>query len=182
MSHASFSSAERPEGSGRTSPNQLVDFRWDRAGKVRVDADQSRRRLYRHQVHDDPAPVTACRHVACVAEAIHQHRPGACDALGAPAGRGWLSRVSVARHRRDHDMECVRCGSAVRCRIGQRLDDLELLDDRAGPAVRDDDRERVLVFRASMDEVEVQAVDLGDEAGKALNLASHLRQSYSFAQ
>ena len=32
--------------------------------------------------------------------------------------------------------------------IGQRLDDLQLLDDRAGPAVRDDERQRVLV-RAS---------------------------------
>ena len=111
-----------------------------------------------------PAPVTACRHVACVAETIHQHRPGACDAVGAPTGRGWLSRVSVARHRRDDDMERVRRASAVRRRIGQWLDDLELFDDRAGPAVRDDDRQRVLVLRANMDEVDVQAVDLGDEA------------------
>ena len=61
-------------------------------------------------------------------------------------------------------MECVRCASAVCCRIGQWLDDLELFDYRAGPAVRDDDRERVLVLRASMNEVDVQAVDLGDEA------------------
>jgi len=40
---------------------------------------------------------------------------------------------------------------------------LQLLDDRAGPAVRDDDRQRILVLRAGMDEVDVQAVDLGDE-------------------
>src|SRR5438445_3798386 len=60
-------------------------------------------------------------------------------------------------------MEGVGCSAAV-CRwIGQRLDDLQLLDDRAGPAVRDDDRQRILVLRAGMDEVDVRAVDLGDE-------------------
>jgi RNA polymerase sigma factor (sigma-70 family) len=41
-------------------------------------------------------------------------------------------------------MECVRCTSTVCGWIGQWLDDLELFDDRAGPAVRDDDREGVL--------------------------------------
>jgi hypothetical protein len=42
-------------------------------------------------------------------------------------------------------MERVRLAGAMRRRIGERLDDLQLLDDRAGPAVRDDQRERVLV-------------------------------------
>jgi hypothetical protein len=48
-------------------------------------------------------------------------------------------------------------------RIDERVDDLELLDDRAGPAVRDDERQRVLVLRADVDEVNVEPVDLGDE-------------------
>ena len=39
----------------------------------------------------------------------------------------------------------------------------ELLDDRARPAVRDDQRQRVLVLRSHVDEVDVEAVDLGDE-------------------
>ncbi len=61
-------------------------------------------------------------------------------------------------------MECVRCASTVCSRIGQGLDDLELFDYRAGPAVRDDDRKGVLVFGACMNEVDIQAVDLCDEA------------------
>ena len=52
---------------------------------------------------------------------------------------------------------------AVGGRIRQGIDDLELLDDRAGPPVRDDQRQRVLVLGADMDEVNVQPVDLGLE-------------------
>jgi hypothetical protein len=47
--------------------------------------------------------------------------------------------------------------------IGQRIDDLQLLDDRAGPAVRDDERQRIIVLRTSVDEVNVEPIDLGDE-------------------
>ena len=50
------------------------------------------------------------------------------------------------------------------CRgIGQRIDDLHLLDDRAGPSVRDDQRQRIFVFRTDVNEVNVQPIDLGDE-------------------
>jgi hypothetical protein len=47
--------------------------------------------------------------------------------------------------------------------IGQRVDDRQQLDDRTGPSVGDDHRQRVLVLRADVDEVDVQPVDLGDE-------------------
>jgi hypothetical protein len=48
-------------------------------------------------------------------------------------------------------------------RIGERLDDLQLLDDRAGPAVRDDQRQRILMRRLHVDEMDAQPVDLGHE-------------------
>jgi hypothetical protein len=48
-------------------------------------------------------------------------------------------------------------------RVGQRIDDLQLLDDRARPSVGDDERQGVLMLRADVDEVDVQPVDLGDE-------------------
>src|SRR5271168_1766983 len=60
-------------------------------------------------------------------------------------------------------MERVRRAPLVGRGIGERLDDLQLLDDRAGPPVRDDQRQRVLALRANVDEMDVQAVDLGDE-------------------
>src|SRR5580658_11250610 len=67
-------------------------------------------------------------------------------------------------------MERVRGGRAVSGGIGERADDLELLDDRAGPPVRDDQRQRVLVPGADVDEVNVQPVDLGDEVGQRVQL------------
>ena len=47
--------------------------------------------------------------------------------------------------------------------FGERVDDLQLLDRRARPPVRDDERQRVLVLGADVDEVDVHPVDLGDE-------------------
>ena len=47
---------------------------------VGVDAEQSRRRLQRHLLGDGIPPVAALGHVAGVAEALHQHDPGARDA------------------------------------------------------------------------------------------------------
>ncbi len=48
-------------------------------------------------------------------------------------------------------------------RIGQRRDDFQLLDDGARPAMGDNQRQCVRVTRADMDEVNVHAVDGGDE-------------------
>ena len=61
--------------------------------------------------------------------------------------------------------------------IGQRIDELQLLDDRAGPSMRDDERQRIFMLRTNVNEVNVQPIDLGDEFGKAFSFASHLRQS-----
>jgi len=55
----------------------------------------------------------------------------------------------------------------VRGRVGERVDDVQHLDDRAGPAVRDQERERVLVLRRDMDEVDVETVNLGHELWQA---------------
>ena len=60
-------------------------------------------------------------------------------------------------------MKRVRCARAMRRRIDQRIDDLQLLDDRAGPSVRDDEWQRILMLRANVNEMNVQAIDLGDE-------------------
>jgi hypothetical protein len=51
----------------------------------------------------------------------------------------------------------------MRGRVGEQVDDLQLLDERAGPSVADDERQRTLALRAHVDEVDVNVVDLGDE-------------------
>jgi len=60
-------------------------------------------------------------------------------------------------------MESVRRARAVCRGIDKRIDDLQLLDDRAGPSVRDDERQRILMFRTNVDEMNVEPIDLGDE-------------------
>ena len=44
-------------------------------------------------------------------------------------------------------------------RISERIDNLQLLNDRTGPAVRDDERQRIFMFRTNMDEMNVEAVN-----------------------
>ena len=53
--------------------------------------------------------------------------------------------------------------SAMRRGIGEGIDNLQLLDDLAGPAVRDDEGQRIVMFRTHVDEVNVESIDFGDE-------------------
>ena len=128
-----------------------------------MDAEQPLGRLAAHRVRDGGAHVAPLGDVARVAEAVHQLRPRAGDAAGLPAELGRLAREAVARQGRQHQVECVLGGAAVRGRVGQRADGLEQLDDRAGPAMRHDQRQRVLMPRPDVDEVDLDPVDLGRE-------------------
>ena len=60
-------------------------------------------------------------------------------------------------------MESVRCARAMCGGIGEWIDDFELLNDRAGPPVRDDERQCIFMFGTNVNEVNVQPIDLGDE-------------------
>ena len=89
--------------------------------------------------------------------------PGVRDVDRTPTGAGRLAREAVAGHRRNDHVERVLGVAAVCGRVGERADHVQHLDDRPRPAVRDDHRQRVLVRRANVDEVDVEPVDLGDE-------------------
>ena len=92
----------------------------------------------------DRAPVAALRAVAVVAELGHQlsFERAATRRMSQPV-LVRRAREPVAGHRRAHDVERVGRVAAVRRRVGERADDVEELDDRARPAVRDEQRERV---------------------------------------
>ena len=61
------------------------------------------------------------------------------------------------------------------CRgIGERIDNLHLLDDRAGPSVRDDERQRILMLRTNVNEMNVQPIDLGYELRQGVQPRLHL--------
>src|SRR3954447_3983941 len=169
-SYARRSSAARPDGGGSPATEALSTSDGTVAGMLVWMGEQSLGRLQAHLVDDERTPVAPLSDVAVVAEATHQLRPRSRHALGPPTGARRFSRESVAGHRRDDHMERVLCARAMRSRVGQSIDDLQLLDDRAGPAVVDDERQRVFVLRPSMDEVDVQPVDLGDELRQCIQL------------
>ena len=75
----------------------------------------------------------------------------------------------MARQGRDDDIERIGLVCTMRRRVGQRPDDLHLLDERARPAMRDDERQGALVLRADVDEVDVQPIDLGQEVRKGVH-------------
>ena len=60
-------------------------------------------------------------------------------------------------------MESVSRTPAMCRRIGQPVDDLQLLDDRPGPSVIYDEGQGVVVAGTNVDEVDIQPIDLGDE-------------------
>ena len=126
---------------------------------VRVDPALWPRHLLGHRV----PPVTALRDELRVPQTVHQDDPGARDANRVPAGLGRLSREPVAGQGRDHEVEGVGGARPVFRGIGERVDELQLLDGRSGPAVGDDDRQRVRMLGAGVDEVDVDPVDLRHE-------------------
>jgi hypothetical protein len=63
-------------------------------------------------------------------------------------------------------VEGILGAAAVGGRMGERIDRPEQLHDGAGPAVGHDQRQRVLMRGADVDEVDVYAVDLGRELRK----------------
>src|SRR6476661_10503963 len=73
-----------------------------------------------------------------------------CLSIRSPALTGSLGGT--------HGMPFAVCGG-----IGQRIDDLHLLDDRTRPAVGDDERQRIFMFRMDVNEVNLEPIDLGDE-------------------
>src|SRR2546426_559301 len=97
-----------------------------------------------HQYPRREAGRRVRRAVAAVSEALHQLRPGPRDVLGVPAGSGRPAGKAVAWYRRDDDVERVLGAASVCGWVRERRDDLELLDDRSGPTVRDDHGKRIL--------------------------------------
>ena len=128
-----------------------------------MNAEQLRRRLHTHQLGDDCTPIAALRYEFVVAEALHQHGPGTRNVGGVPPGRRRLAGKTVAGHRRNHHIERIGCISAVFSGIGKRINDLHLFGDRAGPSMRDDDRQRILMLRTNMNKMNVQPINFGDE-------------------
>ena len=135
----------------------------NRCWHVCVNADQFPRPQQCHLFSDGIPPITPLSDIFRIAEPVHQDDPGARDPNRIPAEIRRCPGEAMSRKRRNDNIERVCRSSAVRRRVGQRVDDFQLLDDRARPPVRDDQRQRILVPGADMDEMDVKPVDLGYE-------------------
>ena len=91
---------------------------------------------------DRGAPIATLRPEPLVAECRHQFEPHAGDDAGLRAARLWSIGESVPRQRRDNEIERINRIASIGRRLGESRCDLEHLDDRPRPAVRDDERQR----------------------------------------
>src|SRR5262249_27718777 len=159
----------RTSGRRRTAAAECrADFGRYCRRQIDVDAHQAGRHLTRHGFGDGGAPVATLGAVTRVSEALHELTPCSRDMVGVPARTRWLSGEAVAGHGRDHDVERILRPSTVRGRIRQRVDHTYKLDDRAWPAMCDDNRQSIRTVRLNLNELDVYAIDLGREHGKRI--------------
>lgn len=71
-------------------------------------------------------------------------------------------------------MEGIISRAAMRRRIRERPDDIKQLEDRTWPAVGHDQRQRVFMTGADMDEMDVQSIDGGEKLRKCIQPALRL--------
>src|SRR6201984_3676492 len=128
---------------------------------VHMGRYQPRGSLMRQGVRYARPPIASLCDPALVAKAWHQRRPGAGDPVHIPARLDRLVGEAKTWERRHDDMERVLRPSPVAGGIAERADDLHELHDRSRPSVREDDRQRVLLRGAHVDEMNANPVDLG---------------------
>ena len=135
-------------------------------------------RLHAHRSRDRGAPVAALRDEPRVAEPLHQHHPGTRDPDRVPAGGRGLAENPCPGSEGITTWKASEASPP--CAVGSVSGSMILscsMIEPGQPCVTMM-RQRVLVRRADVDEVDVEPVDLGNEvAASALSLASHLRQS-----
>ena len=134
-----------------------------------MDTNQPGGGLPAHRVGDGGADITALRDVAVVAEPAHElrsrlPRSGRRSTRARAARPRSRTRAATAGRDRTRPRRGLRAPSGRK-----RPDRLEQLDHRARPAVRHDQRQRVPMRRADVDEVDLDAVDLGRELRRGVH-------------
>src|SRR5918993_562601 len=119
---------------------------------------------------NDRAGVVAVRAVALVAEPTHQLGPRLRGALGVPARLGGRPGETEPRKGWDDHVERVGGVPAVGVRVGERVDEAEVLHRGVGPAVGEDQRRGVGRGGADVQEVDGLPVDGGGELRVGLQL------------
>jgi hypothetical protein len=137
--------------------------------QVHVDRDQPIRISKPQSGSYEPAPVAALGREAAMAEHVgHQGGEGIRDLGDAEARLAGPEGEAVAGQRRRDHREGVRGIAPEAGRVGEHRQDLVELPDRAGPAVREQERQRPGTAPLLVDEVQVDAGHLGRELAEAV--------------
>ena len=128
-------------------------------GRVHMDADDVIGIDPPEVGGDERAVVAALGAVPLVAEPRHELGQRRGHAPRPPALVTQRRGVAEARQRRHHDVERRGVGRAVAARVGERVDDVEELDEGSGPAVEQQQRRGVRLGRTDVEEVVLLPVD-----------------------
>src|SRR5580658_9004859 len=109
------------------------------------------------------SPVATLRNITAVSKPFHKNIPRPRYPSDVPARFRWLVREAEPRQRRYDDVERVLSVTAEGGWIHQRFDDLIKLHNRSWPSMSEDHRQRILVSRPDMDEVDAKPIQLGSE-------------------
>ena len=71
-------------------------------------------------------------------------------------------------------MERIRSRTAISSRISQRFNNLQHLDEGAGPSVRENDGQGILMLGTNVNEVNIQPIDLSQEVRQGIQLRFEL--------
>ena len=125
---------------------------------VEVQADDRLRMSQRNGRSDQRAPVSSLHRVAPVAEdVVHEAVHELADRSRVHPRLARRLRERVAGKRGGDDVERISGLAAVALRASQHLDDLVELEERARPAMLDEERGGALVGRAFVNEVDSKA-------------------------
>jgi len=120
------------------------------------------------QARGDPgAKVAAVGGVPRIAKAVgHQPVPQRGDRVGAEPARRRRGGEAEPGQRRHDDGERVRGVTAVRLRVGQQGEQVQVLAERARPAVGQQQRQRVWPATGRMDQVQQLTIQVGPQVGQ----------------
>src|SRR4029077_20257314 len=116
--------------------------------------------LLGHPTRHTGTPIASLCDVMVVTQTSHQDCPCIGNPRKPPANFSRLVRKTKPGQGGDDNVEGFFRLAAMGRRVCQRTNDLQKLDDRSGPSMRQEDRQGILVLRSDVNEVDPEAINL----------------------
>ena len=115
------------------------------------------------------APVTTLGGVAPIAQPLgHQTGPEVGDPGNVEAPLRRAVREAIAWHGRNHHVKGVGGVAAMASRVGEQRDDLRDFEDGTGPAMGDEQGQRIGSLATLVDQMNPEPINGGAEVGEAV--------------